>query len=89
MVSKPWKKVKEKRIDLILLDIQLPKMDGMEVLLRLKSNPQTQDIPVVALTAHSMRGDENVLSKQDVAVTFQSQLISIISEILLDPIWEK
>ena len=51
-------KVKEKRIDLILLDIQLPKMDGMEVLLRLKSNPQTQDIPVVALTAHSMRGDE-------------------------------
>ncbi|WP_367343594.1 response regulator [Methanomethylovorans sp.] len=51
-------KVTEKKVDLILLDIQLPKMDGMEVLSRLKSDLQTKDIPVVALTAHSMRGDE-------------------------------
>ncbi len=51
-------KVTEKKVDLILLDIQLPKMDGMEVLSRLKSDLQTKDVPVVALTAHSMRGDE-------------------------------
>jgi CheY-like chemotaxis protein len=51
-------KVKEQRVDLILLDIQLPKMDGMEVLSKLKSDFMTKDIPVVALTAHSMRGDE-------------------------------
>lgn len=50
-------KVKENNFDLILLDIQLPKMDGLEVLSRLKDNENTKDIPVVALTAHSMRGD--------------------------------
>jgi len=44
--------------DLILLDMQLPKMDGLEVLENLKSNPATVDITVVALTAHAMKGDE-------------------------------
>ena len=42
---------------LILLDIQLPGMDGYEVVLRLKEKPESRDIPVVALTAHAMAGD--------------------------------
>jgi two-component system cell cycle response regulator DivK len=50
--------VKSKNVDLILLDMQLPKMDGLEVLERLRRSRHTKDVPVVALTAHSMRGDE-------------------------------
>lgn len=48
--------VKE-RPDLVLLDISLPGMDGREVLRRLKGNPDTARLPVIALTAHAMRGD--------------------------------
>lgn len=44
--------------DIILMDIQLPGMDGLEATRRLKQNPHTAKIPVVAITAHAMRGDE-------------------------------
>lgn len=43
--------------DLILMDISLPEIDGVEVLKRLKQLPILGDLPVVALTAHAMRGD--------------------------------
>ncbi|HJZ95936.1 MAG TPA: response regulator [Candidatus Solibacter sp.] len=44
--------------DLILADIQLPGMDGLEMTRRIKRNPQTSGITVVALTAFAMKGDE-------------------------------
>src|SRR5262245_17636311 len=40
--------------DLILMDIQLPGMDGLEAVKALKANPSTGGIPIVALTAHAM-----------------------------------
>jgi CheY-like chemotaxis protein len=43
---------------LILMDIQLPGMDGWELTRRLKRNPATSHIPVVALTAYGTQGDE-------------------------------
>jgi signal transduction histidine kinase/ActR/RegA family two-component response regulator len=46
------------RPDLILMDIQLPGMDGLRAARLLRDNPETRDIPVVALTAHVMKGDE-------------------------------
>ena len=49
--------------DLILLDIQLPVMDGYEVARRLKGDSKTKSIPVVAVTSYAMAGDrETVLS---------------------------
>src|ERR1051326_4248157 len=44
--------------DLILIDVQLPDMSGIEATRRLKSDDQTRAIPVVAVTAFAMSGDE-------------------------------
>lgn len=44
--------------DLVLMDVQLPGMDGFEAMALLKADPTTAAIPVVALTAFAMHGDE-------------------------------
>jgi two-component system, cell cycle response regulator DivK len=49
---------RSERPDLILLDIQLPGMDGLEATGVLKRDPATRAIPVIALTALAMKGDE-------------------------------
>ncbi len=43
--------------DLILLDISIPKLNGYEVTRRLKSREEFKEVPIVALTAHAMKGD--------------------------------
>ena len=47
--------------ELILMDIQLPGMDGMEATRQLKSDPATSHIPIIALTASAMSGDEQCI----------------------------
>ena len=51
-------KVATEQPDLILMDISLPKIDGHEVTRRLKSDEKFASIPVIALTAHAMKGDK-------------------------------
>jgi len=43
---------------LILMDLQLPGMDGLELTRRLKADPRTQHIVIIAVTAYAMKGDE-------------------------------
>jgi two-component system, cell cycle response regulator DivK len=51
------------RPDLILMDIQLPKVSGLEVTKWIKADPELQGIPVVAVTAFAMQGDEERILK--------------------------
>lgn len=50
---------KEERPDLILMDIQLPQISGLELTAKLKADPEVADIPVIAVTAFAMKGDED------------------------------
>ena len=52
------KLAREAQPDLILMDLSLPGMDGIEATKALKADPQTSGIPIVAVTAHAMKGDE-------------------------------
>ncbi|MFL5092741.1 MAG: response regulator, partial [Xanthobacteraceae bacterium] len=43
--------------DLILMDLEMPVVDGWEATRRLKGNPQTRDMPVIGLSAHALAGE--------------------------------
>jgi len=49
---------RSRRPDLILMDIRLPKISGLELVKRLKDDEDTAHIPVIAVTAFAMKGDE-------------------------------
>jgi CheY-like chemotaxis protein len=50
--------IREQRPDLVLMDIQLPGMDGLSAAKVIKEDPALKDIPIVALTSYAMQGDE-------------------------------
>ena len=50
--------VAKQRPDLILMDIQLPIMDGYEAMRRIKANPAWKDIPIIVVTSYALSGDE-------------------------------
>jgi len=51
--------VQSERPDLVLMDMSLPVMSGWEVVRKLKADPNTQSIPIIALTAHAMAADRD------------------------------
>src|ERR1700760_3853480 len=64
------------RPDLILMDIQLPEVSGLEVTKWLKDDPELKEIPVVAVTAFAMKGDEERI-RQGGCEAYLSKPISV------------
>lgn len=60
--------------DVILLDLMMPDMDGKTTLQRLKSNPTTQQIPVIVMTAKSKYSVEETFLGLDIAAIFTKSL---------------
>jgi CheY-like chemotaxis protein len=50
-------RLERSHLDLVLLDMNLPEMDGWEVVRQLKADESTRELPVIAVTAHAMIGD--------------------------------
>ena len=50
--------VAKHRPDLILMDIQLPTMDGYEATRRIRANPEMKDVPIIAVTSYALTGDD-------------------------------
>ena len=57
------KLAQENRPDLILMDIQLPEISGLEITKVIKADEDLKDIPVIAVTAFAMKGDEEKISE--------------------------
>ena len=68
---------RQHRPDLILMDIQLPEISGLEVTRRLKEDEELRAIPVIAITAFAMKGDEEKI-RQGGCEAYLSKPISIV-----------
>jgi two-component system cell cycle response regulator DivK len=82
--------IRKVRPKFVISDLSMPVLDGWGMLFELKINRDTQDIPVIALTAHAMAGDReramrvgfhNYLTKPLTPGTFISDLLKIITDI--------
>jgi CheY-like chemotaxis protein len=75
-------------MDLVLLDISLPNMDGTEVVKKIRETESIKNIPVVALTAHAMLGDRDKFIKcgfdeyMSKPIVDEDDLINLIEELL-------
>ena len=82
--------IKAVRPRFIITDLSMPIMDGWELITRLKRDPATAEIPIIALTAHAMIGDReraiaagfhNYLTKPLTASNFMRDLLNLLMDI--------
>ena len=76
---------KEQRPDLILMDIQLPHMDGYEATRRIKADPELKGIPIIAVTSYALSGDDGcrlwmVTRREDEAIEAIGDLRELLEE---------
>ena len=76
--------LEQQRPDLVLMDIQLPGMSGLQAIKIIKENPAWRDIPVIALTAYAMREDAIKVKKAgcDGYITKPYSISTLIDEIV-------
>ena len=75
--------------DLILLDIMLPDLDGIEIIRRLKQNPKTQSIPIVAVTALARREDRERLIRAGCDGYISKPYIVDENQSMLNSFWDR
>jgi PAS domain S-box-containing protein len=67
------KSIETNRPDILLLDLIMPNLDGFGVIDRLRSNPQTRDLPIIVISAKDLNGEEVSRLKETVAVVMKKQ----------------
>ncbi len=75
--------LEQRRPDLVLMDIQLPGMDGLQATRKIKENPDWRDIPVIALTAYAMSEDKIKVQKAgcDGYITKPYSISTLVDEV--------
>ncbi|MFZ0151256.1 MAG: response regulator [Xanthobacteraceae bacterium] len=65
--------IAKQRPDLILMDIQLPIMDGYTATSKIKADPALRSIPIIAVTSYALSGEEKRRGRRAVTITFRSR----------------
>ena len=80
--------LKHNAYDLVFMDIQMPVMDGLQATRRIRSDPFLERLPIVAMTAHALKGDKEKYLSQDMDAYIakpmaMNELISVLNEIVV------
>lgn len=87
-----WELIEQRRPDMIITDCQMPRLDGLGLVKRVRANPDTQDIPMLMLTAKGFELNQEELAEQWqvkrlIAKPFSPrELLATVQEILGEPV---
>jgi len=79
--------LEQRAFDIVLMDISLPGMDGKEATRQIRQNPNWKDLPVIALTAHAIKGEHEAIMASGVTDLItkpldEEQLLNRLAELL-------